>query len=93
MRPSVGEDVSWDDVDRSVERIVSTLLRFDAVLSTPAPAHDVLACEEHRAIAREAAAKSVVLLRNEPVDGQPVLPLDASALRTGRGHRRARRRS
>ncbi len=82
LREALGrEDVSWEEVDRSVERIVSTLLRFDSVLSTPAPAYDVLACEEHRAIAREAAAKSVVLLRNEPVGGQPVLPLDASALR------------
>jgi beta-glucosidase len=76
------EEVSWKEVDRSVERIVSTLLRFDSVLSTPAPSPDaVLACAEHRAIAREAAAKSVVLLRNEPVDGQPVLPLDPTTLR------------
>ncbi len=75
------EEVTWEEVDRSVERIVSTLLRFDSVLSAPAPTYDVLACEEHRAIAREAAAKSVVLLRNEPVGGHPVLPLDASALR------------
>ncbi len=34
------------------------------------------ASPEHRALAREAAARSVVLLRNEPVDGAPVLPLD-----------------
>ena len=31
----------------------------------------------HRALAREVAARSVVLLRNEPVDGAPVLPLAA----------------
>ena len=33
-------------------------------------------CSAHRALAREAAVKSIVLLRNEPLaDGQPALPL------------------
>lgn len=36
---------------------------------------------EHRALAREVAARSIVLLRNEPVDGAPVLPLDRPGLR------------
>ena len=71
-------DVSWDDVDRSVTRLVATLLRFEGVRRAPRPAPEVLACPEHRALAREAAAKSVVLLRNEPVGGTPVLPLDPS---------------
>jgi hypothetical protein len=68
-------EASWADVDRSVERIVATLLRFDDVLSAPAPPADVLGSPEHRRLAREVAARSVVLLRNEPVDGTPVLPL------------------
>src|SRR5690606_26429918 len=68
-------EASWDDIDRSVERVVATLLRFDEVLSAPAPSRDVLGSPEHRALAREVAARSVVLLRNEPVDGVPVLPL------------------
>ena len=58
----------------------------------PTPACDVLGSPEHRALAREAAARSVVLLRNEPVDGAPVLPLAASAARAGRGARPPRRR-
>jgi beta-glucosidase len=74
-------EASWDDVDRAVGEVVATLLRFRSVLDQPAPPLDVLASPEHRALAREVAAKSVVLLRNEPVDGTPVLPLDASALR------------
>ena len=41
---------------------------------------DVLASPSHRALAREAAAKSIVLLRNEPVDGTPLLPLDPATL-------------
>jgi beta-glucosidase len=68
-------EVTWDEVDRAVERIVATRERFDAVLSAPAPDRSVLAQPAHRALAREAAAKSVVLLRNRPVDGEPVLPL------------------
>ena len=69
-----------DEIATAVERVVATLLRFHPVLSQPRPPIDVLACDEHRALAREAAAKAVVLLRNEPVDGVPVLPLDPASL-------------
>ncbi len=68
---------SWDDVDRAVTRLVATLLRFDDVLSAPAPDRSVLGSVEHRELAREVARRSVVLLRNEPVDGLPLLPLPA----------------
>ena len=73
------EEVTWEQIDRSIERVLSTLLRFDDVLQQPNPGFDVLACAEHRALAREAAGKSIVLLRNEPVEGVPVLPLARSA--------------
>ena len=75
-------EISWDDVDRAVAHVVATLLRFDPVLrAEPPAAADVLACDEHRALAREAATKAIVLLRNEPVDGAPVLPLDPGSVR------------
>lgn len=78
--PAAIEDgrVSWDDVDGAVARVVSTLLRFDAVLSSPAPGVEVLGAPEHRELAREVAGRSVVLLTNDDVDGRPVLPLDPS---------------
>ncbi|QXC59985.1 glycoside hydrolase family 3 C-terminal domain-containing protein [Aquihabitans sp. G128] len=63
-------------VDAAVERTLATLLRFAEVLAGPAPGIEVLACAEHRALAREAATKAVVLLSNERVDGVPVLPVD-----------------
>lgn len=73
-------EVSWGEVGRCVERVVATLLRFDDVLGQPAPPREVIGCAEHRALAREAARRSVVLLRNEPVGGTPVLPLDPARL-------------
>ncbi len=75
-----GHEISWDDVDRSVTRLLATLLRFRDVLGTPRPGIEVLACDEHRALAREAAAKSAVVLRNEPVAGTPVLPLNPATM-------------
>ena len=72
-------EVTWADIDRSVTRLIATLLRFDEVLSTPAPDAAVLGSPAHRALARETAARSVVLLRNQPMgDEGPVLPLDPS---------------
>jgi beta-glucosidase len=68
---------SWADVDAAAERVVATLLRFDRVLSAADPPASALGSLEHRALAREVAGRSVVLLRNEPVDGRPVLPLTA----------------
>jgi beta-glucosidase len=86
-----------DEIATAVGHVVATLLRFHPVLTQPQPPIDVLASEPHRVLAREAAAKSVVLLRNEPVlgappagvspagapaGGAPLLPLDPAGLRT-----------
>jgi beta-glucosidase len=72
--------VSWDDVDRAARRILRTQLRFAAASDSVLPGPEVVAGEEHRALARHVAARSMVLLRNEPVDGRPVLPIDARRL-------------
>lgn len=79
--PAALEDgrASWADVDAAVTRVLATTLRFDAVLSAPAPALSVVGSAEHRALAREVAARSTVLLKNAPVDGAPVLPLAPSS--------------
>jgi beta-glucosidase len=66
---------SWEDVDRAASRILATQLRFAASVPAEPPPREVVAGEQHRALAREVAARSMVLLRNEPVDGRPVLPL------------------
>ena len=72
-------EAAWADVNRSVGRVLATMLRFDEVLSTDDPPLTVLGSDEHRLLAREVAARSVVLLRNEAVDDSPVLPVDAGA--------------
>lgn len=70
-------ETSWENVDTSVERLIATLLRFDDILSKPAPPLEIIGSAEHRSLARQVAAESVVLLRNESVDGGPALPFSA----------------
>lgn len=74
-------ECSWESVERSGVRILATQLRSYAKRLQVDPGSDVMACDAHRALAREAAARSMVLLKNEPVDGQPILPL-ASDIRS-----------
>jgi beta-glucosidase len=76
--PAALEEDRLDETEVGVvvERIVTTFLRFAHVFERSEP-KTLLACDAHRALAREAAAKSIVLLRNEG----PLLPLDASSLR------------
>jgi beta-glucosidase len=72
-------EASWEDVDTAVARLVSTLLRFDHVLSADAPPPTTIGSADHRALAREVAVRSIVLLRNEVVEGAAVLPIAADA--------------
>jgi beta-glucosidase-like glycosyl hydrolase len=74
--------VGWPDIDACVTRTMAALLRHAVERGGEAAPPDVLACPAHRALAREAATKAAVLLQNEPVDGVPVLPLDAATLGT-----------
>ncbi|HSO96131.1 MAG TPA: glycoside hydrolase family 3 N-terminal domain-containing protein [Acidimicrobiia bacterium] len=70
--------VSDTQVDDAARRLLRTMLRFAA--STTVPTGDVVASDEHRGLARRVAEQAMVILRNEPVDGTPVLPLDSGAL-------------
>ena len=74
-------EVTEEDIAERVVPTVATMLRFAERLAAPRPGREVLACPEHRALAREAATRAIVLLRNEAVDGRPLLPLDAGELR------------
>lgn len=75
-------DVAVETIDRSVMRLLRTQFRFAKSASELAEYPlDVVACDAHRALAREVATRSIVLLRNEPVGGAPALPLDPGDLR------------
>jgi beta-glucosidase len=63
-------------VERSGLRLLATQLRFYATRTTAEPKAGVMACGEHRALAREVAARAMVLLKNAPTGTGPVLPLD-----------------
>lgn len=68
--------VPLEAIERCAERIIATFLRFAHVFEGEGdPA--VVACDAHRRLAREAAQKSIVLLRNEG----GLLPLQAEKLR------------
>lgn len=73
-------EASWTAVERSGVRILATQLRSYASREEADPPSDVLADADARALAREVAGRSMVLLRNEPVDGTPVLPIDPATV-------------
>jgi beta-glucosidase len=62
-------------LDRAVARILTLLAR-----SLPAVREGgTFDAADHHALARKAAADCAVLLKNDPVDGTPLLPLDPAA--------------
>ncbi|MBB2943343.1 beta-glucosidase [Actinoplanes lutulentus] len=64
-----------DTVIQSAHRILRTTLRHAATRDPAEPATDVIASPAHRALARRVATQAMVLLKNDPVDDTPVLPL------------------
>jgi len=66
-------------VDARVTATLATMLRFRIGVLDDEPI-ETLCCDEHRALSLEAARRSAVLLRNEPVAGAPLLPLDPGEL-------------
>ena len=66
-------------IDDAALRLVRQQVRYAAVGDDERRSAAV-ASDAHRALAREVAVESVVLLRNESVDGSPVVPLDAASL-------------
>ncbi len=67
------------DAERAAGRQLSAQIRL-ATRVRPTPSIDVVACPEHRRLAREAACRGAVLLRNQVADGAPVLPLAEASL-------------
>ncbi|KAJ0418667.1 glycoside hydrolase superfamily [Aspergillus carlsbadensis] len=74
-------NLEWSSVRETCSRILRKQLEFAARLEGDKPDPSVVYCDEHRALAREVAATSAVLLRNERVQGEPVLPIDPNRVR------------
>jgi len=70
--------LSLDLVKTSVARVLSTTIHRAVTRDPAEPDRGVVAGPEHRALAREVAVKGSVLLKNDPVDGAPLLPLPST---------------
>jgi beta-glucosidase len=71
--------LSRSDLERAAGRHLRAQIRL-ALRARPDPAPDVVASPQHRRLAREAASRGTVLLRNQVRDGAPILPLDEASL-------------
>ncbi|KAH7141909.1 glycoside hydrolase superfamily [Dactylonectria macrodidyma] len=75
LKPALEDGkVTAEDVDRAASNILRTLIKNEAFRGDSKPTADVVFSEEHRSLARESAAKSMVLLKNETIDGAAMLP-------------------
>ncbi|OGM50897.1 periplasmic beta-glucosidase precursor [Aspergillus bombycis] len=73
-------ELEWQDVDQACERIIRKQIEFTVRTEDSQPSPDVVFCDEHRELAREVAARSMVLLKNDTVEGRTILPLQAESL-------------
>jgi len=69
-------------IDESVRRVLRVKFALGLFEHPYADGAEVTAAvPEHRPIVRKAAEESLVLLRNQPIDGKPVLPIAKAAAR------------
>ena len=74
-------EVDEADLDRAARTLLTVFDRLGALDDDPIAPHavDIL---QHRELARRAARSSMVLLKNDPVAGRPLLPLDGATMRS-----------
>jgi len=68
-------ELEWSDVNIACSRILTKQLEFAVFTEASQPDPSVVFCAQHRALAREAAARSMVLLKNECIGSKQILPL------------------
>ena len=74
-------------IDRAVGRLLAARFKlgmFDPPERVPYKkiSPDVVACPKHLALSGRLAKESMVLLKNSPVNGQPLLPFDSNKIKT-----------
>ncbi|HEY1812126.1 MAG TPA: glycoside hydrolase family 3 C-terminal domain-containing protein [Kofleriaceae bacterium] len=69
-------------IDRAAARILASQLRNAATIDPGEPPLSVVASAAHRELARRVATRAMVLLRNEPIDAAPLLPIDPTTVRS-----------
>jgi beta-glucosidase-like glycosyl hydrolase len=74
-------DLQCSHVSTACTRILRKQIEHVATTGNEIPKESVIFCDAHRQLAREAAAKGMVLLKNEDVCGKPLLPLDSSQIK------------
>jgi beta-glucosidase len=79
--------VTEADIDRAAFRVLRARFRlgmFDPLDLNPYTKipGSAVGSKEHQALARQTARKSIVLIKNEPVNGKPLLPIDDSKVKT-----------
>ena len=76
--------VTEDVIDESVLRILRQKIKFAQVGQPERYGPQSVVSPEHKALAREAAQKSIVLLKNEPVADNPyrILPIDTTRIKS-----------
>ncbi len=76
--------VPEERIDDAVLRILRQKLRFSKIGEHSRYGRHAVVCDAHKRLAREAAAKSIVLLKNEPAGDQnkSILPIDATKMTT-----------
>ncbi|KUJ22196.1 putative periplasmic beta-glucosidase precursor [Mollisia scopiformis] len=84
---SLSGELDWSIVNMACSRILQKELEFAANDSGSQADLSAVFCDRHRMLAREAAGRSMVLLKNEslPIDSaasRPLLPLDAKQFST-----------
>ncbi|UPK96878.1 hypothetical protein LCI18_007813 [Fusarium solani-melongenae] len=68
-------EIDDSHIERAGVNILRRVIEDQVVRGDAKPQPDVVFSEEHRQLAREASVKSMVLLKNDDVDGTPALPL------------------
>ncbi len=75
-------ETSWEMVERAGVRLIAAQLRSYASRAEGEFDPKTMASAESRALSRKIGARAMVLLKNEPVDGAPVLPLDRARVKS-----------